>query len=198
MLGFLVVRSLAGSACLLVAIPVLAAACAARRVPHVAPDESQPHVTWEVRTGGYAGDSRFVCGSSDPAKPCVLTASAGQRGSAVTVRLFLHAANSQTNYLGVMRTPFVEGAVSVREISLTVPRGSRPVSSFLSGKLTDKPGTYSLNIALDATQASSGSPIRIAEQHAVLVNVTAATGEGAHPHLDWRLSHLRSAAVPLR
>ena len=197
MLGSLVVRSLAESACLLVALPLLAAACAGRSVPHVAPDESQPHVTWEVRTGGYAGDSRFVCGSGEPAKPCVLTAGGGRRGSAVTVRLFLHAANSQTNYLGVMRTPFVDGAVSVREISLTVPRGSRPVTSFLSGKLTDKPGTYSLNIALDATQASSGAPVRIAEQHAVLVNVTAATAEEGHPHFDLRLSPLRSAAVPL-
>lgn len=174
MLGFIAVRSIAGPASLLFALPLLAAACAGHGVPHVAPDESQPHVTWEVRTGGYTGDRSFVCGSSDPSKQCTLTAGAGPRGTAVTVRLFLHAANTQTNYLGVMKTPFVDGSASVREISLTVPRGSRPVSSFLSGKVIDKPGTYSLNIALDATQASSDAPVRIAEQHAVLVNVTAA------------------------
>ena len=157
------------------AVSVLAAACAAHGVPHVAPDESQPHVTWEVRMGGYTGDSRFVCGSSDPSKPCVLTASGGQRGTAVTVRLFLHAADTQTNYLGVMNTPFVDGGASEREISLTVPRGSRPVSSFLSGKVTDKPGTYTLTIGIDATQGTSGSPIRIAEQHRVIVNLAAAS-----------------------
>jgi hypothetical protein len=171
------VRSIPGSAILVFTVSVLAAACADHGVPHVAPDESQPHVTWEVRTGGYAGDRIFVCGSSDPSKRCVLTASAGQRGTAVTVRLYLHAANAQTNYLGVMTTPFVDGAASEREISLTVPRGSRPVSSFLSGRVTDKPGTYTLNIGLDATRATSDNPVRIAEQHPVIVNVATATAE---------------------
>ena len=154
---------------------VLAAACAQRGVPHVAPDESQPHVTWEIRTGGYTGDSRFVCGSIQPAQPCVLTASGGGRGTAVTVRLFLHAASAQTNYLGVMTTPFVDGTVSEREISQTVPRGSRPVSSLLSGKVTDKAGTYPLTISLDATQATADVPVRIGEQHPVIVKAGAAT-----------------------
>jgi hypothetical protein len=153
---------------------VLAAACAGHGVPHIAPDESQPHVTWEVRTGGYTGDSRFVCGSSEPSKPCVLTASAGGRGTPVMVRLFMHAADAQTNYLGVMNTPFVDGGASEREISLTVPRGSRPVSSLLSGKVTDTPGTYTLTIGLDATQGTSDSPIRIAEQRPVVVEAAAA------------------------
>jgi hypothetical protein len=71
----------------------------------------------------------------------------------------------------------VDGAASEREISLTVPRGSRPVSSFLSGKVTEKPGTYTLNIGLDATRATSDSPVRIAEQHPVIVNVATASAE---------------------
>lgn len=161
----------------LMALSMLAAACAGHGVPHVAPDESQPHVTWEIRTGGYAGDARFVCGSSDPSKPCVLAASATQRGTAVTVRLLLHDAAGQTNYLGLMTTPFVDGAVKEREISLTVPHGSRPVSSFLSGKVTETPGTYTLNIALDATLTGSNVPVRIAEQRPVVVGVATASSE---------------------
>jgi hypothetical protein len=171
------VRAIARSVTLLISMSVLAAACADHGVPHVAPDESQPHVTWEVRTGGYTGDSRFVCGSSDPSKPCALTASAGPRGNAVTVRLFLHAANAQTNYLGVVTTPFVDGAAGEREISLTVPPGSRPVSAFLSGKVTGTPGTYTINIALDASRTPSSVPIHIAEQHPVVVTAAAASHE---------------------
>ena len=114
----------------------------------MAPDESRPHITWEIRSR-EGGGTRFVCGSIEPSRPCVLAASASPQGTGVTVQLYLHAAATQTSYLGLMKTPFVDGAKE-REISITVPRGSQPVSSLLSGRLVDSPGTYSLNIALDA------------------------------------------------
>ena len=145
-------------------------ACAGNRVPHVAPDESRPHITWEIRSRDSGGGSRFVCGSSEPSRPCVLEASASPQGTGVTVQLYLHAAATGTSYLGLMKTAFVDGVKEQREINITVPRGSRPVSSLLSGRLVDSPGTYSLIIALDATQDGVDAPIRITQQIPVVVN----------------------------
>ena len=153
----------------LVFLFAVSGACAGNRVPHVAPDESRPHITWEIRSREGSGGVRFVCGSIEPSRPCVLSASASQQGTGVTVQLHLHAASTQTSYLGLMKTPFVDG-VKDREINLTVPRGSQPVSSLVSGRLVDSPGTYSLSIALDATQEGVEAPIRITQQVPVVVN----------------------------
>jgi hypothetical protein len=146
-------------------------ACAGNRVAHVAPDESRPHITWEIRSR-ESGESRFVCGSSEPSRPCVLAASASRQGTGVTVQLYLHAASTQTSYLGLMETPFVDG-VKDREVSITVPRGSQPVSSLLSGRAVETPGTYPLSIALDATQEGVEVPIRITQQVPIVVNAPA-------------------------
>ena len=104
-------------------------------------------------------------------------------GTGVTVQLHLHAASTQTSYLGLMKTPFVDG-VKDREINLTVPRGSQPVSSLVSGRLVDSPGPYSLSIALDATQEGVEAPIRITQQVPVVVtkltNVQRATRAGCY------------------
>ena len=159
---------------LLLSLCAFSGACAGNRVPHVAPDESRPHITWEIRTRDSGSGTRFVCGSIEPSRPCVVAASANRQGTGMTVQLHLHAASSQTNYLGVMETPFVDG-VRTREISLTVPRGSRPVSSLLSGRVTDAPGTYTLSIGLDATQTGVEAPFRIAQKIPVVVNAPASS-----------------------
>ena len=149
----------------------LAAACGGHRVAHVAPDESRPHITWEIRTGGDIADDDFVCGSSQPSRECVLAASTVDRRSLVTVHLYLHAAKEPTSYLGVMQAPFMERSerLTDREVSATVPPGSQPVGSTLSGRVTSKPGRYSFKILLDATQATLPKPQRVEEQATVLV-----------------------------
>lgn len=142
----------------------------AHRVVHVAPDESRPHITWEIRTGGDLGDSDLVCGSIQPSRRCELSASTQERPVLTTVHVFLHAAAHQTSYLGVVRAPFVQGGrVESREISATVPAGSRPVGSTLNGRVTSKVGSYSFRILLDATQANSSTSQRIEERANVLV-----------------------------
>jgi len=158
---------------LLLFLSAFSGACAGNRVPHVAPDESRPHITWEIRSR-EGGGTRFVCGSSEPSRPCVVAASASRQGTGMTVQLHLHAASTQTSYLGVMETPFVDG-VKAREISLTVPRGSQPVSSLLSGRVVDAPGTYTLSIGLDATQTGVEAPLRIAEKIPVVVSAPASS-----------------------
>ena len=149
----------------------IATACGGHRVAHVAPDESRPHITWEIRAGGDTGDDEFVCGSSQPSRECVLVASTADRRSLVTVHLYLHAANEPTSYLGVMQVPFMEGSErpTDKEVSATVPPGSQPVGSALSGRVTSKAGSYSFKILLDATQATSLQSQRVEEQTTVLV-----------------------------
>lgn len=161
---------------LLIWLAPLAAGCAMDRVAHVAPDESRPHLTWEIREGGE--DERFVCGSADPSRECALVASTDERPNQATVRLFLHAAAADTSYLGLMTTPFLDGASQDREITITVPQNSRPVQSTVIGKVTTKPGAYSFDIALDATQQGMPAPARISHQVPVVVN---APPSSAHP-----------------
>jgi hypothetical protein len=155
---------------LLVSLALLASSCAASRVEHVAPDESRPHVTWEIREGGESGDDRFVCGSTEPSRPCALAASTDQSASEATVRLFLHAAATDTSYLGLMTPPFLDRAAKEREVSITVPRGSQPVLSMVSGRVSAKPGAYAFTIALDATESGAQVPVRITQQIPVAVH----------------------------
>jgi hypothetical protein len=161
---------------LLIWLAPLAGSCAVDRVPHVAPDESRPHITWELRDGGES--ERFVCGSTEPSRPCALAASTDKRSNDATVRLFLHAAAGDTSYLGVMTTAFLDGAAKDREISITVPKDSRPVQSTVIGKVAAKPGAYSFGIALEATQQGVAAPARITQQIRVVVNAPASSAPG--------------------
>jgi hypothetical protein len=149
----------------------IAGGCAVDRVAHVAPDESRPHVTWEIREGGETGDDRYVCGSTEPARQCALLASTEERSNEATVRLFLHAAATEANYLGLMTTAFLDRAAKDRELSITVPPDSQPVLSMVAGRVTTKPGGYSFQITLDGRQAGNTAPLRITEQIPVVVNV---------------------------
>ena len=152
-------------------------ACAGHRVPHVAPDESRPHITWEIRNGGETGDRTLVCGSASRSAPCVLPASAPDAPELVVVRVYLHAAAHQTSYLGVVTAPFVAAAAAEgREINLTVPQSSQPVASTLLGRVTNSAGAYSFSVRLDAVQGTGAAPLRIVEEVPVTVNPAASAG----------------------
>lgn len=152
-------------------VTCISAACSGHRVPHVAPDESRPHITWEIRSGGDLGDDRLVCGSSQPSLQCVLTASTADRPSLTAVHLYLHAARQQTSYLGVMQVPLMEGSArrADREVSATVPPGSQPVGHTVTGNVTSKAGDYTLSVSLDAIQPGMTMPQRIQERASVTV-----------------------------
>ena len=156
------------SLCLL---SIAAPACASHGAVHISPDESRPHITWEIRTGRDIGDEDLVCGSGRPAVLCVLPASTPERRTMTTVHLFLHAAAQPTSYLGVLTIPFVGGSDSPteREVSATVAPRNRPYGVTVSGMVTSKPGGYALRARLDATQANSAA-MRIAEEIVVVVS----------------------------
>jgi hypothetical protein len=149
----------------------ISGACAAHGVTHTAPDESRPHISWEIRTGGPLGGDQLVCGSSQASPTCTLAASTAQAPALATVHLFFHAAAQPTSYLGFMRAPFIEGSGQYKggEVSATVDPGSQPVATTVSGLVTSKPGAYALTISVDATQEREATPQRIAQEIPVTV-----------------------------
>jgi hypothetical protein len=152
-------------------LSALSAACAAHHPTHVAPDESQPHITWEIRSGGDLGDEILMCGSPEPSRQCVLSASAERNGRPVTVHLYLHAAARQTSYLGVMHVPFLQGDEGHKgyDVSATVAPGSQPVGSTVSGLVTSKAGEYTFRVSLDTRQTGLATSPPIQQQVSVLV-----------------------------
>jgi hypothetical protein len=149
----------------------LSAGCAGHRPTHVAADESRPHITWEIRTGGDLGDDVLVCGSPEPTRTCVLGASSERNGRPVTVHLYLHSAAQQASYLGVVRVPFLQGAEGQQghDVSATVPRGSQPVGVTVTGLVTPKPGDDTFSISLDSKLAGVAASEPIQQQASVEV-----------------------------
>jgi hypothetical protein len=76
-----------------------------------------------------------------------------------------------------MTPPFLDRASKDREISITVPRGSQPVLSMMTGRVTTKPGAYSFTIALEGTQSGAPAPVRITRQIPVAVSAPSSATE---------------------
>jgi hypothetical protein len=145
--------------------------CAGHGPVHVAPDESRPHLTWEIQAGGEDGTAELMCGSSQQAKPCVLRASTDKTPSLATVRLFVHAAAQPTSYLGFMRVSLFGTDVNRKlgEVNTTVEPGSRPVGTTVFGRVTTQPGTHTLTISIDAMQPGAPNPVHLLEEVPVMV-----------------------------
>lgn len=168
--GMVSMRSAGGAA--LVCLSCAISACGGRGAVHVAPDESQPHISWEIRSGAETGDDEFVCGSARPSHACTLRASTPERSSLATVRLYLHAARRDANYRGQVFVPFIEGAERLlrdREVNVAVPSNSKPVGSVILGRVTSEPGRYTYAIELDAIHAGEATSHRIVERVPVTV-----------------------------
>jgi hypothetical protein len=149
----------------------LSASCARHRPTHVAADESRPHITWEIRSGGDLGDDLLVCGSPEPTRKCVLGASSERDDRPVTVHLYLHSSAHQTSYLGIMHVPFLQGAEGQNghDVSATVPTGSQPVGVTVTGLVMPKAGDYTFSISLDAKEAGIAATAPIRHKASVLV-----------------------------
>jgi hypothetical protein len=133
---------------------LLSAACGSRGTVHTAPDESRPHITWDISIGGEFGEGTVVCGSTKPGVACVLPASTPSRPTLSALRLYLHAAARQTNYVGAWRAPFLQGwtASDYRDVSGTVQPGADPFVVNVNGNVTSKPGRYTFSVLLDGAQ----------------------------------------------
>ena len=136
------------------ALLVGAIACSGHTAPlHVEPDESGPHISWEIRAG-QEGEGQFVCSSVRLADACLIPLSTDQRRTPVTVHVQLHATKVETRYQGNVRPTFFVGAADphVGQVDVTVSPGSAPFNTSLTDVAIRTPGTYALTIALDAVQ----------------------------------------------
>ncbi len=154
------------SVVVVVVVGLLTNGCGGTGVVHTAPDESQPRITWEIRTGGVDGDDRAVCRSSDATPTCTLAP-----GATVILRLLFHPAERQTNYLGAWRAPFLRGWTEkdYRDVVGTVNQGGPPFRKSVNGLVTDTPGQYSFNVLLDAAQEGIPAGHRIVVNALVVV-----------------------------
>jgi hypothetical protein len=141
-----------------IAALVLSACGGGPKSVHTAPDESRPHISWEIRAGGDYGSEDFVCGSAAPNAPCSLPASKPSLWTFVAIYIDLHPAARPTNYIGRWRAPFLQGWTDTefREVNDSVKPGEKPHQVTVSGIVTRQPGTYSLSVTLQA--AAEGSP----------------------------------------
>ena len=139
-------------------------ACAGHKIRHTATDESQPHITWEFRTGGEEGEERVVCESAQAKPLCALPVGpipAGTGGRALsTFHLYMHSASQVATYEGTIFLPFFEGANdrSGRAISVTVKPGDAAQSISVTGLTASKAGTHALRIALKVTIGGKPAP----------------------------------------
>ena len=131
----------------------LSSGCGNHAVTHTAPDESRPHYSWEIRSGG--ADERVVCTSAQPNTECVL-----QAGSRVTLHVAFHSTKQATTYTGQMTVPFIEGIGQggVRDLNAVVPESGAPVNTSIDGEVIRQPGTYSFTLSVTAQQGGQSGP----------------------------------------
>lgn len=176
------------------AVLIVGAGCAAHSVKHTAPDESKPHVTWDIRAGGEHGDERLVCDNTTPAASCVLPASTTANPTRATAGLYLHSGARQVTYLGMMRVSFMQGSTVLRdrEVSARLEPGVRPLAVTVNGLVTTEPGQYEFSIGLDALEEGATTPQRIAQTVPVTVSQAVIDWTDVRAS-DRLLAHSRSA-----
>ncbi len=154
----------------IVLLATLAPGCAQHGPVHTAPDESRPHVSWEIRAGGDDGDAQSICGSAQPSLACVLTRSTVPPQTRVTVHLLLHAAAAVTTCRGTIGAFFISGAEgnAKHTVDATVPVGSTPIGDTINGIVTDSPAASRFEIRLDATQPGQ-PPVKISQDIPVII-----------------------------
>lgn len=144
-------------------ILVASTACASHhQVPHTARDETQPHVTWDVLTGGAQGHERLACQSALLQTECTLAASSKERTELATIHLYLHAATLPVTYEGTLNLTFINGDAG-HAVSSTVPPGASPQGPTIAGVITSKPGTYTIRVELKVKHGDNDSPLIVRE-----------------------------------
>ena len=147
---------------LIAVVAAATTACAGHRTVHKVTDESQPHVTWELRAGGGEGNDRLVCESSQPQPTCTLLAESGSANAPVLTNfhLHLHPAAQVATYQGAVFLTFLEGREkdTGRAISATVKPAGPPENISVSGLGNRNRGTYQLRLRLETTVAGKPGP----------------------------------------
>ncbi len=116
-------------------------------------------------------DAEFACQSTGP-RECVVPASRTGEQVFSDVHVYYFGGGAETRYVGSFGIGFFEGAEAgarERPTNITVPDGQKVFNQSITGIVTNTPGTYSLQFALDASTGGAAARQSIREQVAVVI-----------------------------
>ena len=93
---------------------------------------------------------------------CTIAAAGERRGR------YEHPTATDTKYTGTIQIGFFTSPHELRP-NVTVKPRAQPGNQSVAGIVSDRPGTYTLTIGVDATPAPAGAARQIREQVRVLV-----------------------------
>ena len=143
---------------------ILFATSCARRVPEpVGGHTDAPHLGWVIMSGDRDNpDQDFVCQSS-PRTDCVVSIDRPDARVLAHVHFYYHPTAAETKYTGPIRIGFFDNPHEISS-TITVKPGDHPGNQSVSDFVSNKPGAYTMTIAVIATSVPSGAVTQIREQ----------------------------------
>jgi hypothetical protein len=138
---------------------VVGSACSARVPGPTVKTIGEPRVSWIIMFGDHDNpDREFAC-QSDPRTECVMPPSRPDAQVVSAVHFYYHPASTDTNYSGVNKIGFFQGAGGQVQPNITVKGDEAMANQSISGIVTSAPGTYELSIAVVAVSGSDRRPV---------------------------------------
>jgi hypothetical protein len=147
-------------------------ACGGHRIPEPPGDHPEgPHISWSIHAGTADNPEPLLVCESNPRSECIVGASRLDRQFFATLHLYLHPAAGETTYVGVAQVGFFAGEASAHrlDVKATIKPGEEPRRSMIYDRLPMKPGTYTMEIDLVATETSSPQKREIRDRVNVIV-----------------------------
>lgn len=135
------------------------------RAPESLVPQDKPHISWEVASDNDEHSSEKHACTSVLRSPCELTLGSPEKPVTGEFTPFLHPAEQETTYTGVVEIGFM-GIDPTRpsrlDVKQTVPpkrKSNVPIQASLSGRLGAKPGEYRVTIKIVATTGGKSTTI---------------------------------------
>lgn len=128
----------------------------ASRVPRpavMAPGE--PLVSWIIMFGDQDNPNREFACQSHPLTACVMPPSRPDAQIVSAVHFYYHGVQTDTNYSGVNRIGFFQGAGGQLQPNVTVKGHEEHVNQSITGIVTSTPGDYEMSIAVVAASGTT-------------------------------------------
>lgn len=113
-------------------------------------------------------DREYVCQSGDSAD-CVLPMTRPAAQVFTAIHFYYHSTPRDTKYTGAHRLAFFTGEPHEVRAEVTVKANSSAANQSITGIAADRPGRYTLTIAIDAAPLPSGAVQQIREQVPITV-----------------------------
>ena len=144
--------------------------CAHRMPAPTTGPPGSPRVGWVIMTGDRdSPDHDFVC-QSNPRSECVVPHSQPDGEVFSHLHFYFHPASTDMRYSGSIRLGFFKDRSQELKPDLTVKAGDDPGNHSIVGIVTDRPGAYTMDVAVEATAVNgSGGAQRILENVQIVV-----------------------------